>query len=63
MDNLIEKLLQVLYKNRDANDRVASELDTITGDDLTIRFFEGKVEAYQEVINMLTNNKLYEGNQ
>lgn len=63
MDNLIEKLLQVLYKNRDANDRVASELDTITGDDLTIKFFEGKVEAYQEIINMLTNNKLYEGNQ
>jgi hypothetical protein len=60
MDKLIESLLQVLYKKRDACDRVATELDTITADDLTIRFYEGKVEAYQDVINMLTNNKTYE---
>ena len=60
MDKLMESLLQVLYKKRDACDRVASELDTITGDDLTITFYEGKVEAYQEIINMLTNNKTYE---
>jgi hypothetical protein len=57
MDNLIEKVLQVLYKKRDAADRVATELDTITGDDLLVRFFEGKTEAYQEIIDMLTNNK------
>jgi hypothetical protein len=60
MDKLIESLLQILYKKRDACDRVATELDTITADDLTIRFYEGKVEAYQDVINMLTNNKTYE---
>ena len=57
MDNLIEKVLQVLYKKKDACDRVASELDTITGDDLTIKFYEGKIEAYQEVIEMLINYK------
>jgi hypothetical protein len=57
MDNLVEKLLQVLYKKRDAADRVATELDTVTSDDLLIKFFEGKVEAYQEVIDMLINNK------
>ena len=57
MDNLIEKVLQVLYKKKDAADRVATELDTITGDDLLVRFFEGKVEAYQAIIDMLTNDK------
>jgi hypothetical protein len=57
MDNLVEKLLQVLYRKRDAADRVATELDTVTSDDLLIKFFEGKVEAYQEVIDMLINNK------
>ena len=57
MDNLVEKLLQVLYRKRDAADRVATELDTVTSDDLHIKFFEGKVEAYQEVIDMLINNK------
>lgn len=57
MDNLIEKLLQVLYKKRDAADRVATELDTITQDDLLVKFFEGKAEAYQEIIDMLANNK------
>lgn len=57
MDNLVEKLLQVLYRKRDAADRVATELDTLTSDDLLIKFFEGKVEAYQEVIDMLINNK------
>ena len=57
MDNLIEKVLQVLYKKRDAADRVATELDTITEDDLLVKFFEGKTEAYQEVIDMLINNK------
>lgn len=53
MENLIEKLLQVLYKKRDAAERVASELETVTEDDLLIRFFEGKMEAYQEIIDML----------
>jgi len=57
MDNLIEKILQVLYKKRDAADRVATELDTITQDDLLVKFFEGKTEAYQEIIDMLVNNK------
>ena len=57
MDNLIEKLLQVLYKKRDAADRIATELDTVTADDLLIRFFEGKTEAYQEIIDMLVHNK------
>jgi hypothetical protein len=57
MDNLVEKLLQVLYRKRDAADRVATELDTVTSDDLLIKFFEGKMEAYQEVIDMLINNK------
>jgi hypothetical protein len=57
MDNLVEKLLQVLYKKKDAAERVATELDTVTSDDLLIKFFEGKVEAYQEVIDMLINNK------
>ena len=57
MDNLIEKILQVLYKKRDAADRVATELDTITQDDLLVKFFEGKAEAYQEIIDMLANNK------
>jgi len=57
MDNLVEKLLQVLYRKRDAADRVATELDTVTSDDLLIKFFEGKVEAYQEVIDMLIINK------
>ena len=57
MDNLVEKLLQVLYRKRDAADRVATELDTLTSDDLLIKFFEGKAEAYQEVIDMLINNK------
>jgi hypothetical protein len=57
MDNLIEKVLQVLYKKRDAADRVATELDTVTGDDLLVRFFEGKTEAYQEIIDILTINK------
>lgn len=57
MDNLIEKILQVLYKKRDAADRIATELDTVTADDLLIRFFEGKTEAYQEIIDMLVHNK------
>ena len=57
MDNLIEKLLQVLYKKRDAADRVATELDTITQDDLLVKFFEGKAEAYQEIIDMLTTKQ------
>jgi hypothetical protein len=57
MDNLVEKLLQVLYRKRDAAERVATELDTLTSDDLLIKFFEGKAEAYQEVIDMLINNK------
>jgi hypothetical protein len=57
MDNLVEKLLQVLYKKKDAAERVATELDTVTSDDLLIKFFEGKAEAYQEVIDVLVNNK------
>ena len=57
MDNLVEKLLQVLYRKRDAAERVATELDTLTSDDLLIKFFEGKAEAYQEVIDLLINNK------
>jgi hypothetical protein len=57
MDNLVEKLLHVLYRKRDAAERVATELDTLTSDDLLIKFFEGKAEAYQEVIDMLINNK------
>jgi hypothetical protein len=57
MDNLVEKLLQVLYKKKDAAERVATELDTVTSDDLLIKFFEGKAEAYQEVIDVLINNK------
>jgi len=57
MDNLVEKLLQVLYKKKDAAERVATELDTVTSDDLLIKFFEGKAEAYQEIIDMLVNNK------
>ena len=60
MDNLIEKVLHVLYMKKDSAERVATELDTLTSDDLIIRFFEGKVEAYQEIIDMLTNNKTYE---
>jgi len=57
MDNLVEKLLQVLYKKKDAAERVATELDTVTSDDLLIKFFEGKAEAYQEIIDVLVNNK------
>ena len=57
MDKLTETILQVIYKKRDACDRVATELDTLDQDPLTIRFYEGKVEAFNEMINALTNNK------
>jgi hypothetical protein len=57
MDKLTETILQVVYKKRDACDRVATELDTLDQDPLTIRFYEGKVEAFNEIINALTNNK------
>jgi hypothetical protein len=57
MDKLTETILQVIYKKRDACDRVATELDTLDQDPLTIRFYEGKVEAFNEIINALTNNK------
>ena len=57
MDKLTETILQVIYKKRDACDRVATELDTLDPDPLTIRFYEGKVEAFNEIINALTNNK------
>ena len=57
MDKLTETILQVVYKKRDACDRVATELDTLDQDPLTIRFYEGKVEAFNEMINALTNNK------
>ena len=54
MTNLIEILLQAIYKKKDAAERIVSELETVTQDDLLIRFFEGKTEAYQEIIDMLT---------
>ena len=57
MDKLTETILQVIYKKRDACDRVATELDTLDQDPLTIRFYEGKVEAFNEIITALTNNK------
>jgi hypothetical protein len=57
MDKLTETILQVIYKKRDACDRVAGELDTLDQDPLVVRFYEGKVEAFDDVINMLTNNK------
>ena len=57
MDKLTETILQVVYKKRDACERVATELDTLDQDPLTIRFYEGKVEAFNEIINALTNNK------
>jgi hypothetical protein len=57
MDKLTETILQVVYKKRDACDRVATELDTLDQDPLTIKFYEGKVEAFNDIINVLTNNK------
>lgn len=60
MDKLTETILQVIYKKKDACDRVATELDTLDQDPLTIRFYEGKVEAFNEIINAFTNNKQYE---
>lgn len=57
MDKLTETILQVIYKKRDSCDRVASELDTLDQEPLTIRFYEGKVEAFDEIIQLLTNNK------
>lgn len=60
MDILIEKILQNLYKRRDLAERVSSELDTLDEDPLVIRFYEGKIEAYDEVINLLLNKKANE---
>jgi hypothetical protein len=57
MTNLIEILLQAIYKKKDAAERIVSELETVTQDDLLIRFFEGKTEAYQEIIDMLTTKQ------
>ena len=57
MDKLTETILQVVYKKRDTYDRLATELDTLDQDPLIIRFYEGKVEAFNEIINVLTNNK------
>jgi len=57
MDKLTETILQVIYKMRDACDRVATELDTLDQDPLTIIFYEGKVESFNDIINLLTNNK------
>jgi hypothetical protein len=57
MDKLTETILQVIYKKRDACDRVATELDTLDQDPLVIKFYEGKVEAFDEVVSLLTNNK------
>ena len=56
MDKLTETILQVIYKKRDACDRVATELDTLDQDPLVIKFYEGKVEAFDEVVSLLTNN-------
>jgi hypothetical protein len=60
MDVLIEKVLQNLYSRKDKADRIASELDTIDSDPLVIRFYEGKVEAYDEIIHLLINKKANE---
>jgi hypothetical protein len=57
MDKLTETILQVIYKKRESCDRVASELDTFDQDPLVISFYEGKVEAFDEMISLLTNNK------
>ena len=57
MTNLIEILLQAIYKKKDAAERIVSELETVTQYDLLIRFFEGKTEAYQEIIDMLTTKQ------
>ena len=57
MDKLTETILQVIYKKRDACDRVATELDTLDQDPLVIKFYEGKVEAFDEVVSLLINNK------
>jgi hypothetical protein len=57
MDKLTETILQVIYRKRESCDRVASELDTFDQDPLVISFYEGKVEAFDEIINLLTNSK------
>jgi len=56
MDKLTETTLQVIYKKRESCDRVASELDTFDQDPLVISFYEGKVEAFDEIISLLTNS-------
>jgi len=56
MKTLIDLMLLELYKKKEQYERRSSELETTFGDDIVIAKYEGKVEAYSEVINMITTN-------